>query len=66
MGVAALLTDRWLSGAIPERPIAWQIVLVALDIGVALAVLMAAAWLLRIREFNDSLQMVLRRFRRRT
>jgi putative peptidoglycan lipid II flippase len=64
MGVVAMLVDRWLSGVLPMRPIVWQIIQVAIDIGAALAALAIAAWLLRIRELNDSVQMVLRRLRR--
>ena len=66
MGAVALLMDRWLSARLPERSIPWQVGRVALDIGAALAALMLAAWILRVRELSDSLQMVLRRFRRRS
>jgi hypothetical protein len=38
---------------------------VAVEIAAALAVLSAAAWILRITEFNDALAMVRRRFGRR-
>jgi putative peptidoglycan lipid II flippase len=66
MGAVAMLADRWLSGVLPTHAILWQILQVALDIGAALAALAIAAWLLRIHELNDSVQMVLRRFRRRS
>jgi hypothetical protein len=42
----------------------WQIVRVGLSIGVAVAVLAAAAWILRVREFNEGMALVMRRFRR--
>jgi len=50
---------------LPARPIPWQIVKVGLDIGAALATLAFAAWLLRIHELNESVEMVLRKLRRR-
>jgi hypothetical protein len=40
------------------------VVQLAASIGAALAVLAAAAWLLRIREFTAATAMVMRRFRR--
>jgi hypothetical protein len=43
----------------------WQILRLGTTIASALVVLAAAAWALRIDEFNDSMRMVLRRFRRR-
>jgi len=43
----------------------WQIVRLGATIAIAVIVLAAAAWTLRIQEFNESMQMVLRRFRRR-
>ena len=66
MGAVALLVDRWLSSVIPGGHVGWEVVHVALAISAALAALMLGAWILRVRELNDSLQMVLRRFRRRT
>jgi putative peptidoglycan lipid II flippase len=65
MGAAALVMDRWLESALPQGTLIWQILALGVTIATALSVLAAAAWLLRIREFNDSMQMVLRRFRRR-
>ena len=65
MGVVAMLVDRSLAAALPQRVLFWQIVHVALDIGAAVIVLAAMAWILRIREFNESMRMVLGRFRRR-
>lgn len=66
MGAAALAVDRRLSQAIPDAALAWQILRLAVTIAAALATLAAAAWVLRIREFNDSIGLVLRRFRRRS
>jgi len=66
MGAVATLVDRWLATMLPPRPIVWQIVHVGADIAAALGALALAAWMLRIQEFNDSIQMVLRRFRRRS
>jgi len=65
MGLVTLFVDRWLSGVLPAHPIVWQIVHVALDIGAALGVLAASAWLLGIHELNEGIQMVLRKLRRR-
>ena len=65
MGAVAILTDRWLSTVLPP-PIPWQMLQVGADIGAAFGALAIAAWMLRIREFNDSMGMVLRRFRRRS
>ena len=64
MGAVAMLTDSWLSAALPAGARVWQVVHVALDIAVALGALIVAASVLRIREFNDSVQMVLRKVRR--
>jgi hypothetical protein len=65
MGAVAILTDRWLSTVLPP-PIPWQMLQVAADIGAAFGALAIAAWMLRVREFNDSMGMVLRRFRGRS
>ena len=65
MGGVTMMTDRWLSTVLPSQTFGWQLVQVAADIGAALAVLALAAWVLRLREFNESMQMVLRRLRRR-
>jgi putative peptidoglycan lipid II flippase len=66
MAIVAKFTERWLSAALPQQTIVWQVVRVGLEIGAAVATLAAAAWILRIKEFHESVQMVLRRFRRRT
>jgi putative peptidoglycan lipid II flippase len=66
MGAAAFAVDRWMSTLIPQAALLWQILELSTTIAVALTVLAAAAWVLRIEEFNDSVQMVLRRLRRRS
>ena len=65
MGVAAAAVDGWAAQALPGDHIAAQVVRVSLAIGVAIAVLATAAWILRVREFNEGMALVMRRFRRR-
>jgi putative peptidoglycan lipid II flippase len=65
MGLAAFAVDAWGAQVLPGDNIGAQIVRVVLTIGVAIAVLAAAASVLRIREFNEGMALVLRRFRRR-
>jgi putative peptidoglycan lipid II flippase len=65
MGAAAAAVDAWAAGALPGDGIGWQVVRVALPIGVAIAVLAAAASVLRVREFNEGMALVMRRFRRK-
>jgi putative peptidoglycan lipid II flippase len=64
MGAAAAGVDRQLAAALPGDAIGLQIARLAIAIGVALAVLAAAAWALRIREFNEAMAVVARRLRR--
>jgi putative peptidoglycan lipid II flippase len=64
MGLVAVLVDRQLSTVLPTRPIPWQIVHVTADIVAALCALALSAWVLRIKEFNESVLMVLRKVRR--
>jgi putative peptidoglycan lipid II flippase len=64
MGGAAAAVDGWAASALPGDSLLGQIVRVALTIGAAVAVLAAAAWGLRVREFNEGMAIVLRRFRR--
>jgi putative peptidoglycan lipid II flippase len=64
MGAAAFATGRGLELLAPGGSIVLQVVRVGVAIGVALAVLAAAAWALRIREFTEALALVMRRFRR--
>ena len=65
MGAAAFAVDRWMSTLIAQPALEWQILQLGATIAVALIVLASAAWVLRIEEFNDSMQMVLRKLRRR-
>lgn len=65
MGAAALMLDRWLSSAIADEALVWRILRLGMTIAGAMITLAAASWVLRIREFNDSMAMVLRKFRRR-
>ena len=66
MGAVALLVDDGLSRVLPQQRLGWQIAHVAIDIGSGIGTLLLMAWILRIRELNESMQLVLRRFRRRT
>ena len=65
MGAAAWYAEAWLRAALPGEAIALQALRVFATIGVALIVLSASAWLLRLHEFEEARGMVLRRFRRR-
>jgi putative peptidoglycan lipid II flippase len=64
MGAAAAATDRVLLAWLPGDTPLLQILRLAADIAVALLVLAGAAWLLRIPEFHESVEMVGRRLRR--
>ena len=64
MGAAAYGVDTWLESALPGQSVLEQAVRLALAIAAALVVLAAAAWLLRIREFNDAMAVIVRRLRR--
>ena len=64
MGVVATVTDQLLASRLPGNGLLPQIVRLASTIGVALAVLAGASWLLRIREFSEGVALVTRRFRR--
>jgi putative peptidoglycan lipid II flippase len=64
MGAAAAGTAVWLESALPGGALTLQIVRLGLSIGIALLVLAAAAWLLRIREFHDASAAIMRRIRR--
>jgi len=66
MGAAAFAVDSWMSTLIPQSALMWQILRLGATIAVSLVVLAAAAWILQIEEFNDSVQMVLRQLRRRS
>ena len=65
MGATALAAGRVLESLMPGSGLPLQIVRLTGTIGVAVAVLAAAAWALRIREFTEAVALVTRRFRRR-
>jgi hypothetical protein len=64
MGGAAFGALRALEAWLPGGGEVMPIVRLAIAIGIALLVLAASAWLLRIREFNQGVALVSRRFRR--
>jgi putative peptidoglycan lipid II flippase len=65
MGAAAMALDRYALVWLPGDALLMQIVRLALSIGVAVAVLAAAAHLLHIDEFRRGVALVTARFRRR-
>jgi len=64
MGAAAFYSHALLASWLPGHAFVVQATRLGLAIGLALVVLAASAWLLRIREFNDGLALVTRRLRR--
>lgn len=64
MGAAAAAADAWLAARVGGAALPLQLVRVGGSIGVALAVLASAAWVLRIREFHEGVAIVVRRLRR--
>jgi putative peptidoglycan lipid II flippase len=66
MGAAAWGANAGLERVLPGAAALVQVARVGASIGAALAVLGAAAWLLRIREFDQGLAIVMRRVRRAT
>jgi putative peptidoglycan lipid II flippase len=64
MGATAFYANALLTTWLPSAGFAIQAVRLCTAIGLAVLVLAVAAWMLRIREFNDGVAMVLRRFRR--
>jgi putative peptidoglycan lipid II flippase len=66
MGAAAFGSFRALGSWLPGDPVLIQAARLALTIGAALVALAGAAWLLRIREFNQGVAVVTRRLRRST
>ncbi len=64
MGVAAVWSYDALGGWLPGRALLTQSTRLGASIGIAVIVLTAAAWLLRIREFQTAIGMVTRRVRR--
>jgi putative peptidoglycan lipid II flippase len=65
MGVAAQVTDAWLTALTPAGGELAKMLRVAGSIAVALLVLAASARLLRIQEFNEATSRVLARLGRR-
>jgi putative peptidoglycan lipid II flippase len=63
MGVAAVAADMAAGAWRPGGGLVPQVIRLAATIGVALGVLSAAAYVLRIREFRDGVTLVARRFR---
>jgi putative peptidoglycan lipid II flippase len=64
MGLVAALTARAGVSVLPGNTLTAQVARLTTAIGVSLLALAGAAWLLRIREFGDSVDLVLRRARR--
>ena len=64
MGGAAWYADLWLAATFAGTALPVRIFRVMAAIAVALAVLSAAAWALKLHEFEEARDMVLRRFRR--
>jgi len=64
MGAAASYTDGALASMLPGGGLVLQVIRLGSTVGVALAVLAAASWLLRIREFTEGLAFVRRRLGR--
>ncbi len=61
MGLAAWILDAALAVWLPGDALLLQIVRVATTIGAAVAVLAAAAWLLRVRELSEGMRLVVRK-----
>ena len=66
MGAVAFVVERWTATWMPQSALPWQLLRLCITIAVALATLAAGAWVLQIEEFNDSMRLILRRFRRRS
>jgi len=64
MAAAAWFVERWLHEAMPGADTWIKAVRVGLAIGVALGVLAVSATLLRLREFEESRDMVMKRLGR--
>jgi putative peptidoglycan lipid II flippase len=64
MALAAYYADAWLQRVVPGTAVPAQALRVLGAIGIALAVLSGAAWILRLHEFEEARDMVLRRFKR--
>ena len=66
MGATAFYAHDLLPRWLPGHAFAVQAIRLGTAIGLAVVVLAASAWMLRIREFNEGVAMVVRRFRRRS
>ena len=64
MGAAAWYTEQLLRAMLPGDAIALQALRVFSAIGIALLVLSASAWALRLHEFEEARDMILRRLKR--
>jgi len=64
MGATAVAAHAWLATWLAGQAFLIQALRLGVSIGLAVVVLAAAAWLLRIREFNDGVALVTRRLRR--
>jgi peptidoglycan biosynthesis protein MviN/MurJ (putative lipid II flippase) len=64
MAAAAWSADLWLQANLPGTAIVMRAARVAGAITVALAVLSAAAWALRLHEFEEARTMILQRVQR--
>ena len=64
MAAAAWFAERWLHGVMPGSATLVQVVRVGVAIAAALAVLVAAASVLRLREFEQSRDMIMKRLGR--
>jgi putative peptidoglycan lipid II flippase len=66
MGAAAVAVDRYSAAWLPGESLLAQVARLAVSIGIAIAVLAAAAHLLHIDEFRRGVALVTSRFRRRS
>ena len=63
MGAAALITSRWLAALMPAAHSVSRAIQLGAAIAVGIVVLVAAARLLRLAEFDEAFGRVLRRLR---
>jgi putative peptidoglycan lipid II flippase len=64
MGAAAWYTDLWLASQFPGTALPLRLIRLSITIAAALLVLSASAWMLRLHEFEEARDMVLKRFQR--
>jgi putative peptidoglycan lipid II flippase len=65
MGLAAYVAEGRMRGMLPGEALAIQAARLTAAIGVSLAVLAAASWILRIRELHEGVALITRRLTRR-